>query len=282
MREYQYQIVRYIHDRVTGEFVNVGIVVYQADSKFLKGKFINKFSRISQFFLDVNGQYIISTLRQFESELKITAIRLNELFSNYSSLSEITESILPKDDSALVCSELQLAIDIDCDIAIDDLFHRIINRYTEETEKDQLDDKYVWRKVYKQYFDKYEITNKLKPHIVKTDNDEIEFDKSWKNGSWNCFQTLSFDLKRNESIKNKVYKWSGILSELENSNEKLHLYFLTVRPTINNSINKFIEDSILKHDGQSLRVTMINEKDAENFAAKFKKEIEEHQLADLG
>lgn len=278
MKKFQYQIIRYIHDRVTAEFVNVGIVVYQPNTNFLQGKFVSKFSRISQFFIDINGQYLLSTLKQFEKELEIASSRLSELFTNYSSLYEITNYILPKDDSALVCSELLFGIDIDPQSAVNDLFDRLVNKYNHEAEKEHHDDKYVWRKVYKQYFDKYEITNKLKPHTVKTVHDHIEFDKAWKNGVWNCYQTLSFDLKRNDSIKNKVYRWSGILSELENSDQELHLYFLTVNPTNNKTINKFIEDTILKHNnGQSLKVTMVNEKQADKFVAGVKKEIEEHQ-----
>lgn len=278
MKKFQYQIIRYMHDRVTAEFVNVGIVVYQPDTNFLQGKFVTKFSRISQFFIDINGQYLLSTLKQFERELETASKRLTELFTNHTSLTEITNSILPKDDSALICSDLLFGIDIDPQSAVDDLFDRLINKYSHEAYKEHHDDKYVWRKVYKQYFDKYEITSKLKPHTVKTDHDHIEFDKAWKNGVWNCYQTLSFDLKRNDSIKNKVYRWSGILSELENSGQELHLYFLTVSPTRNKTILKFIEDTIRKHDnGTSLKVTIVTEKQADKFVAGVKKEIEEHQ-----
>ena len=278
MKKFQYQIVRYMHDRVTAEFVNVGIIIYQPETKFLQGQFITKFSRISQFFSDINGQYLLATLRQFENEVIMYSNRLTELFGNPASLTEITNSILTKDDSALYCSDLCFGIDVSMQAALDDLFVRLINLYTSEPDKDQHDDKYVWRKVYKQYFDKYEITNKLKSHTVKTDNDEIEFDKSWKNGVWNCYQTLSFDLKRNDTIKNKVYKWSGILNELKNSNEKLNLYFLTVRPSLNQALNKFIDDTILKYNtGQSLKITLVNENEAETFAAGVNKEIEEYQ-----
>lgn len=267
-----------MHDRVTAEFVNVGIVVYQPDTNFLQGKFITKFSRISQFFIDIKGQYLLSTLKQFERELEIASERLTELFAKHTSLSEITNSILPKDDSALICSDLLFAIDINPQCAVDDLFERLINKYSHEANKDHHNDKYVWRKVYKQYFDKYAITSKLIPHIVKTEHDHIEFDKAWKNGVWNCYQPLSFDLKRNDSIKNKVYRWSGILSELENSAQELHLYFLTVGPTRNRTtINKFIEDTMLKHNnGNSLKVTIVNEKQADKFVEGVKKEIEEH------
>lgn len=275
MKKFQYQIVRYMHDRVTAEFVNVGIVVYQPDTNFLKGKFINKFSRISQFFVDINGQYLLTALRQFEKELNSTSKQLTDLFTNYSSLIEITNSILPKDDSALICSDLLTAIDINPQSALDDLFDRLVNKYNHETDKDQHDDKYVWRKVYKQYFDKYEITPKLKPHTIKTNHDYIEFDKAWKNGVWNCYQTLSFDLKRTDNIKSKVYKWSGILNELKNSNEAMNLYFLTVSSKHHRTINKFIEETLLSRNGESsIKIEIIHEKQADKFAATVKKEIE--------
>lgn len=275
MKKFQYQIIRYMHDRVTAEFVNVGIVVYQPDINFLQGKFINKFSRISQFFNDVNGLYLISTLKHFENELDIIAHRLGEIFTHYPSLSEITNSILPKDDSALFSSELMFAIDIDPRSAIDDLFSRLIDKYSHETDKESHDDKYVWRKVYKQYFDKYQLTNKLSQHTVTTNHDNIEFDKAWKNGIWNCYQTLSFDLKRTDSIKNKVYKWSGILSELEKSNQELNLFFLTIQPKKNPSIKKFISDTLIQRNGGLVKVNLIKETQAEDFVLDLKNKFEE-------
>lgn len=276
MKKFQYQIVRYTPDRVTGEFVNVGIVVYQQDTNFLQGKFINKYSRISQFFSDVNGHHIVSSLKHFEKELSVLSERLSELFTNYRLVSEITSSILPQDDSALTCSEVLFGIDINPIHSLNDLYERLVFKHIQDTDKDQKDDKYVWKKVYKQYFDKYQITDKLKSHSVKTSNDKIEFDKAWKNGVWNCYQTVSFDLKRTEAIKNKVYRWSGILNELDHSNEELHLYFLTITPTKNKQLRKFIEDTLSKRLSNSIKVTLVNETQADKFVASVKKEIEAH------
>ena len=204
MKRFQYQIVRYIPDRVTSEFVNVGVVVYQPETQFLKGRFINKFSRVTQFFNEINGQFLLRSLRQFEHEINVIAKQLGDLFTSYKSLEEITSTILPKDDSSLICSELFSGIDINPKAAFEDLYYRLVDIYNEEEGIEIHDDKFVWKKVYKQYFDKYGITGKLKPFAIKTSHDTIEFDKAWKNGAWNCYQTLSFDLKRSESIKNKV------------------------------------------------------------------------------
>jgi len=276
MKKYQYQLVRYIHDRVTSEFVNVGIIVFQPDSKFLKSKFISKYGRISQFFSEINGHFLITTLKQFEREVNRISKTTTELFFDSNFITEITNSILPKDDSALECSEIFYGIDINPQSALDDLFERLVNKYNIEPEKDSLDDKHVWRNVYKEYFDKYKITNTLKPHSVETAHDTLVFDKAWKNGIWHCYQTVSFDLKRTETIKNKVYKWSGIINELENTNEKLHLYFLTLSPTRHKSIKQFIEETLSNRQSSNITVSVINEKQADKFAKSLSKEIEEH------
>lgn len=278
MKKYQYQVVRYIHDRTTGEFVNVGIVIYMPGEQLLKSKFINKFSRLTQFFNEFNGHALLNTLRCFDKELNVISKRIasSDLFESYSSIEEITNSILTNDDSALQCSLLKRGIDISCQAAIDDLFNSLVNKYNHEADKESHDDKYVWRKVYKKHFDELGITNKLKEHTVQTNHDLIQFDKAWKNGVWNCYQTLSFDLKRTDSIKSKVYKWSGILNELENSTESLHLYFLTISPKKNKTIKKFIEDT-LNRQGKSLQVSIVSEQHAASFANSVKTEIENHE-----
>lgn len=127
MKKFQYQIVRYVHDQITGEFANVGIVVFHPESKFLEGKFIKKHHRISQFFKNVNGDFLVSTLSNFNQELMIENRRLGELFSNHATLDSITSSILPKDDSALVCSPVFQGLDIDLSKATEDLFNRLVN-----------------------------------------------------------------------------------------------------------------------------------------------------------
>jgi hypothetical protein len=129
MKKYQYQIVRYVHDQITGEFVNVGIIVFHPESNFLEGRFIKKYHRITQFFKNVNGDFLVSTLRNFNQELMFDNSRLGELFTNYKNLDTITSSILPKDDSALICSQVYQGVDIDLSKATEDLFDRLVNEY---------------------------------------------------------------------------------------------------------------------------------------------------------
>ncbi|MBK9481937.1 MAG: DUF3037 domain-containing protein [Bacteroidetes bacterium] len=81
MIKYQYQIIKYVHDQFTGEFVNVGVVIYSPDSHFLKAKVANRYSRINSLFPDANGRFILRLLEI--SNLKFLVLLSNFLnFSN--------------------------------------------------------------------------------------------------------------------------------------------------------------------------------------------------------
>ncbi|WP_158994363.1 DUF3037 domain-containing protein [Mucilaginibacter sp. L196] len=280
MKKFEYQIIRYLHDRTTGEFVNVGIVLFEPTGRFLEAKMLNKFSRISNFFEEFNGYFLLNTLKHFQKEIR--SVNLDLYFFNSSNsfdsekdynLSDITKKILVQDDSALYLSNVKYGLDLDAGKALDDLYERLVDKYNIDASKEVHTDAYVWTKVYKAHFDRLGITPRLKDHTIKTHNDQIKFDKAWKNGVWNCYQSLSFDLKREDSIKTKVYKWSGIIKELESSNEKMNLFFLTTSPKTSEHLNIFIKDT-LSQSNNDVKVTIIHENEAEQFARNVKTAIE--------
>ncbi|MDR6941691.1 DUF3037 domain-containing protein [Mucilaginibacter pocheonensis] len=284
MIKYEYQILRYVHDQTSGEFVNVGIVIYEHKSKFLKAKVLNKFSRISNFFEELNGYFLLNTLKHFQKEIE--CISKDFSFFNSSefltlkespSLKSITNKILLDDDSGISLTDVQFGLDVELDSAFNDLYERLVDKYNSDVNKEVHTDSHAWTKIYKTYFDKYGITPKLKDHTVKTHNDHIKFDKAWKNGVWNCYQSLAFDLKKEDSVKNKVYKWSGIIKELQSSNEKMNLYFLTTSPKESKQLNNFIKHTLTQKNSE-VNVTIVTEDEAEQFASKVKIAIEKSIL----
>src|SRR5690606_37773804 len=77
------------------------------------------------------------------------------------------------------------------------------------------------------------------------------------------------------SIKNKVYKWSGVLKELEKANEQVKIYFLTTTPKVNDSeLNDFIKNTLIDTRTNKIEVAIVTEAEAEKFAAKVRKDME--------
>ncbi|MEA5427330.1 DUF3037 domain-containing protein [Arcicella lustrica] len=275
MKKYQYQILRYVHDQFTGEFVNLGVVVYSPDELFLKASVSQRYGRITAMFPNANGKFIAKIAKNFESSIKEVSSQLTSLFRPSENLSIITKSILPQDDSALILTEVRHAIDIEIDTAISDLFHDLVEKYLDKTSEHTLSDEDVWRKKYKSYFDKYRITNRLTSHEVSTKNDSFLFDKSWKNEIWHCYQPISFNLHSSDAIKNKVYRWSGILREMDTSNEKIHITFLATLSDSHQKLNDFIKQS-LDQNSDFVEVDVVLESDAELIAQKISNQILEH------
>ncbi|HAD33956.1 MAG TPA: hypothetical protein DCF44_05590, partial [Chitinophagaceae bacterium] len=101
---YQYQLLRYRHDHLTGEFANLGVVYFDAKSKELLWRFEDKkYGRLSQFFGDaVQGSFILSALKQLNKRL----IKLREEgLQRFDHIEALTASLLPPDDNGLYFSE---------------------------------------------------------------------------------------------------------------------------------------------------------------------------------
>ena len=199
-------------------------------------------------------------------------------FKDIKQVEELVNSILPKDDSALCFTETQKTLDVNLDLAIEDLFSRFVKIHLSDDEEDEVrNDKEVWNRVYKKHFDDYGISGHLSSHKVKTKNDELEFEKAWKNGAWNCFESVSFNLTRPDSIKNKVYKWAGKLDELSSTKESLHVYLLSIFPNDHPELTAFIKHKINEKSSGNLKVELVLENNIEKVVKKIKREIDKHQ-----
>ncbi len=52
---YTFSVLRYVHDPVTTEFVNVGVALYAPDAKYLSAICTPYYARLSEIFGDVDG-----------------------------------------------------------------------------------------------------------------------------------------------------------------------------------------------------------------------------------
>lgn len=277
MKPYYYQILRYVHDQFTGEFVNLGVIVYSPENGFLKAKVTNRFTRLTSLFPEAKGKFVVDSAKFLENNInQKVSPQLIQLFHPSTNLEQITSAILKKDDSALRLSSVQKGIDIDLNSAVYHLFESLVNKYLpEETASKRLNDEEVWRKKYKAYFDKYKISDRLSSHIVKTKNDVFSFEKAWKNQIWHCYEPLSFDLKREETIKDKVYRWVGKINELNHSSERFHLTILASIPKRHQSLLEFVKSSI-QSDNPIVHVDLVFDSEAENLAKKVASEMDLH------
>ena len=129
MKTFQYKILRYLPDRLRGEFINVGIIVFDSTCGDITGRFCNDMTRLSLLDPSLNGtDYYLSAFNFLQQQFDNMKGRPVALMLNESrDLETVTNSILPKDDSALYFTETNLALDTSIDTAKEDLYNTIIH-----------------------------------------------------------------------------------------------------------------------------------------------------------
>jgi len=264
MINYSYQTLRYQPDKISGEFLNVGLVLLDERGSFLKAKTIGKIGRVKNLFPKVKSRYFISKLNNVSKEINCYSNNFPDklLLESDIKLEKLTNSVIPVDDSSLYFSEVEKGIDINPEIAFNHLFQRLVLS-NDELEEKHLSDKDVWTEYYKSYFEDHK--QKFKSKSILTNGDELNFDFAVKNGIWNYLEPVTFDLSRVSNIKEKVYKWMGKLEELDSSEEEFKLFILSKMPEDEN-LKEFIKDRIGVNDADNFKVEIIEPSEAESFS----------------
>ena len=103
----------------------------------------------------------------------------------------------------------------------------------------------------------------MTPHEVTAPLASHVFPQAWKNGVWNVYEALSFDLKRSESIRNKTYRWDSLTRFLSDSAEKPKIHLLLGVPSGDKRKDYKDAKDILN---SSRLVNLIEEDEAADFA----------------
>lgn len=100
---YTFTILRYVHDPVSSEFANVGIVLYAPEIKFLDSICTPTYGRLSAYFSGFNGDHFKRMMKRTESLIGDLAGTLAELpFSGKpKNVMDCVARVLSLDDSSL-------------------------------------------------------------------------------------------------------------------------------------------------------------------------------------
>ena len=85
-------------------------------------------------------------------------------------------------------------------------------------------------------------------------------------------ESVSFDLKKTGDIKDKIYRWAGIIGELQTAEEPLNLYLLSLMPN-DAHLQHFIEQKLTIQQ-PNLKVRIVKEQDALKLVQEIKLALE--------
>lgn len=233
---YSFVVLRYVHDVVTGEFINVGVALYAPEVKYIGGRCNTKYGRLSNMFGkgEVDGNYFRGLMHYIETCFDKLGDKLrNELPLGGvpSDILQIAKGILPPDDSSLQWSEAGGGQTENPGKTLEELFERMVERYEVRGQRPSREDGDVWR-VFKKEFETQHVLSHLRPKRITAPDDDYEFEHAWKNQRWHMYEPISFDLLEAESIKNKANRWLGRMINLNDAPEKFKLHLLLGEPSI--------------------------------------------------
>ncbi len=275
---YSFSVLRYIHDIVTGEFINVGVVLYAPKAKFLSAICTSRYGRLSKMFSNISGDHYRQVARYIQARLEEEGERLaSELpFDKMpKSVMDFTVRVLPIDDSSLQFSPEGYGLTENPHETLEQIYSRYVEKYYEKTEKHSRGDEDIW-KVYKRHLEEKRILGNLKPHQIIGTNYDYEFKYCWKNEKWHIHEPVSFDLLEANFITDKANGWLGRITSLVDGGEPFKLNVLIGSPQDERLKSAFIKAQNIMHR-MPCQHEFIREDEAEHFAENLKKEIESHK-----
>jgi hypothetical protein len=274
---YSFSVLRYVHDPVTQEFINIGVAVYSPGAGFLRAVCTTHYARITRMFTKIDGNRFRQLTRYIQEQVSAIGESLpTELpFEPGRTIEQLLARVLPPDDSSVQFSNAGVGLSHDLEKTIAELFDRYVERYALTSDASRRDDEDIWR-TFRESLERRHVTAHLAPKRIVAADYEYEFQRAWKNQVWRVYEPVSFDMVDGGSILEKANRWLGRATSLNDSSEPFKIHLLLGEPQDSRLQGVFIkaQNILRKMPGQ---YELIPETEAEAFAEEFEREVQQHE-----
>lgn len=273
---YSYTVLRYIHDAQTGEYVNIGVVLFAPERGTLLWNMRHTIGRVKDMFPDLDRKAFKSTINDVERAIGQYKSRLSssDLLARQVDARELARVVVPLDDSSLQWSPLGMGLTDSPESALSRLFSRMVSKHDHHQRRRRTDDE-VWKPV-QDKLSQRSIDIPLEEKTIQGQADTIHFKRAWKNGVWHCYEPLSMDLADSDNIRDKARRWLGNLTAARSSTERFQAHFIVGKPR-NTSLISAYDDAIeiLRTTESGARV--YPEENIDDLIDRIQEEVMEHR-----
>lgn len=278
-------IVRYAPDATSGEVLNIGVVLISAGHRFMGARFLDSWSRLTQAFPEadkVQLRRIASAVEgSCERHYAGHQLRLDEPSGE---IDVAFDAALPRMDASIMRSAPITGITANAERTLSELFERYVAVRDPAEKRIARDDNAVWRGV-SEHLKAKNVLDRMQPRTVQgPHNFKVHFEHAWQNGHWNVARALSFDLLEPDAIANKAANWSGRIFALA-SGRDVGVHLLVGMPSADApaEIRAAAADAVAILRDQletDERAQVVPESEADAFAERVARDIEDHQAAE--
>lgn len=234
-RCYSYVTLRYVHDPISEEFVNVGVVLFAPSvdgaPAIMLGRTSHKIGRFRAMFPGLDRTAFTNAMQLVDRAIGRAKTRFerHDLLDEKLSIGGIVGAVLPEDDSSLRWSRPASGVSASLEKTFERVYHRFVGKY-ETTALSRRSDDDVWRPV-RDLLQAREINVPLEAKVIIAADDSIEFKHAWKNGVWHAYEPLSLDLADADGIMEKARRWLGNLQSVQDATEHFVPHFILGAPS---------------------------------------------------
>jgi hypothetical protein len=271
---YTFVTLRYIHDVVTGEFANVGVVLYAPDERYLEARFTSSYERLNALFVKIDNANFRNLIRYLSSRFVELAAEVRDGLNlvPVQGIDGLVRRVLPPDDSSLQWSAAGGGFSENLGETVGQLYGRMVERYTRKDETATRSDEDIARP-FKAKLKK--AADRLREKRIEGKDYQYEFQYAWKNSIWHLYEPVSFDLMDPSSILEKAVRWRGRGVALNESTEQFKIHFLLGEPKRPGTEKAYASAKHLL-EGIPGQKQLVSEGEQESFADAVAAEIASH------
>jgi hypothetical protein len=125
---YSFSVLRYVHDPVTQEFINIGVAVFSPEAKYLRAICTTSYGRITHMFQTIDGHRFRQLSRHIQDAICAAGRQYQSAIPLESgqTIEHLLAKVLPPDDSAIQFSKAGVGLTGDLDRTLNELYQRYI------------------------------------------------------------------------------------------------------------------------------------------------------------
>lgn len=153
---FQFAVLRYYHYSVTQEFLNIGLVIYSKEARYLQSIINKRYGRVSKAFngIDRNNYARMVNTIEYGIERLSHELETRTSFDNYpDSIEELLNRVLSPDDSSLRFGGFGGGVVIDLEAELSRLFARLVEKYEGREKSESRRDEEIWHSYSKLFAD---------------------------------------------------------------------------------------------------------------------------------
>lgn len=272
---YTYTVLRYVHDVMTGEFVNVGVVLHAASG--LWSRFRPTHGRVSSLFPSLDEKAFKESLRAVRTAIEQLdrSERSAGMFQSSPDALAFARKALVEDDSSFQWSPPGSGVTRDAADTLDKIYSRFVAYHEKQSVHQRRSDADVWKPI-REKLEELRVADRFTEHTFRGSFDELTAPHAWKNGRWHVISPISFDLADADGMKDKAHRIRGHFDSVaEGLTERLALNLVLAPPSNPELFDGYkVAQRILEK--AQLRPNLVDESEALVLVAKLADEIRDH------